>query len=371
MSKKSFLKHGSEFSKQLPSHATSMLDLSARAHYHQTSRSRHSLALLQPLPSSSLTPKSSFRRRPPSVASYHHLFATSHAPASAAGHAKAKYSQYFFGAIPSKSESTLSVPLHLSSNFFCQNNSASGKQHPLNNIKESDNEKCNLPNQSECSANVPSNAIDSSRFQKQISDPGKPDRSPPPPTKTGKLKELFHGLANARSSFKRRSIRKAGSDASTFYSRHNLKRSQIAQNQLTNILYNNFYNKKIGPVFGSQITLLSEVEKDKIPDGSLLSQIQNRHLSYDFSSSRPLTQFASPHVYLPNANHLESNNRSNSCQQLSGSKVDTGHYHNHLLLKQNLFDSPRTPNRVDNGKIAAFCLQFESHFMLYPPVLQS
>lgn len=325
----------------MPIHATSMLDLSSRTSYqsHQTSRSRHSLALVQHLPNNSLTPKSSFRRRPPSVASYHHLF-TGHQT----GQPKVKYSQYFFGAVPSKSESTLSVPLHMSSNHC---HSPTTNNHPLNDIKETENEKCNMmmtklskqPSDTD-HVNVPTNRH---ILQKQISEPAKVEKSPAAigSKSSQKIKELFNGLA-ARSSFKRRSIRKCGSDASTFYGKHNLKRSQIAQNQLSNILYSNFYNKKIGPVFGSQITLLGDTNdtKERKKDTSavmtpLLSHLQAKHLSYDFSP-KPSAQFASPHVYLPNVGQLDVNNRSNSCQQLSMLKADTGHYHNHLLLKQNM-----------------------------------
>ncbi|KAI2807244.1 hypothetical protein BLOT_009207 [Blomia tropicalis] len=331
------LKNHEALSKPLPSHATSMLDLSCRTPYqqqqHQSSRSRHSVALLQHLPNNLSTPRSSFRRRPPSIASYHYLYSSNQNGINQ--NVKSKYAQYMFGAVPSKSETTLNVVPMSSANYFTP---PSMIGNPLKEIKENevdlDPKVDSMVSSTNCHLNrVPSNndlsrpilgrpaVIEQINNERMING------------KSGaKLKDFINGIT-ARSSFKRRSVRKSGSDASTFYTRNrNLKRSQIAQNQLSSILYNNFYTKKLASVaFGSQITLLDDQHRHETgtPLGPFGSQMPSRHLSYDFSQHSPM---ANSHVYLPSTTHLETNNRSSSCNQLSALNGD---YHNHLLVKQN------------------------------------
>ncbi|KAJ6220280.1 hypothetical protein RDWZM_006092, partial [Blomia tropicalis] len=331
------LKNHEALSKPLPSHATSMLDLSCRTPYqqqqHQSSRSRHSVALLQHLPNNLSTPRSSFRRRPPSIASYHYLYSSNQNGINQ--NVKSKYAQYMFGAVPSKSETTLNVVPMSSANYFTP---PSMIGNPLKEIKENevdlDPKVDSMVSSTNCHLNrVPSNndlsrpilgrpaVIEQINNERMING------------KSGaKLKDFINGIT-ARSSFKRRSVRKSGSDASTFYTRNrNLKRSQIAQNQLSSILYNNFYTKKLASAaFGSQITLLDDQHRHETgtPLGPFGSQMPSRHLSYDFSQHSPM---ANSHVYLPSTTHLETNNRSSSCNQLSALNGD---YHNHLLVKQN------------------------------------
>lgn len=327
-----------------PSHAASMLDLSSRTPYHQqhqsTSRSRHSVALLQNLPTNSPTPRSSFRRRPPSVASYHYLYSSNQNSKH-----NAKYPQYLFGGTPSKSESTLSVPL--AANYYTPPSMITGGGH-LKEIEENelDAEPKMVSTISALGSNfhlnqrVPSITDLTSRpiLSRQISEPATGNEQHQLAGSNGKsggigsprLKQLLTGIAS-RSSFKKSSVRKCGSDASTFYTRRNLKRSQIAQNQLSSILYNNFYTKKLVPAFGSQTTLLEngdQKEHQQHPSTPPV-HLPSRHLSYDFSQQSPM---ANSHVYLPSTSHLDGSNRSSSCNQLS---VLNGDYHNHLLVKQN------------------------------------
>lgn len=397
-------------------------------HYHQyqqnhASRSRYSLALAQQFPTNttnqinggSLTPKSSFcSGRPPSVASCHYLFSAAAAQAAAAAASMAnqkpgsRYSQYLFGAMPNaKSESTLSVPIQVSAvsssnpNYYESNQI---KEIKFGNNNNNNNKECWQTNSGSCSPiSINFNQFDTVlpiNDKETILD-GKTDalnhihNAQKTATKTGpKLLELITGLAS-RSSFKKKSIRKCDSDASTFYNRHNIKRSQMANNQLSNILYNNFYSKKLIPtMFGSEIILLPDQQQQQTNDQhhrnyhckeklfrSKVSKNNGNNLYNAFedqldqmehdsmvndnciiiddeerkrttkspvsasnvktsADTTPTGQFPRPHVYLPNVSPdtMDGHNvRSNSCQQLSLlTNRETDHYHNHLLLKQNL-----------------------------------
>ncbi|OTF82833.1 hypothetical protein BLA29_005343 [Euroglyphus maynei] len=183
--------------------------------------------------------------------------------------------------------------------------------------------------------------------------------------------KLFDNIINGITGRRSRSVRKSDSDASTFFNRNrNLKRSQIAQNQLSNILYNNFYNKKLSPsAFGSEIILFSdnEPQQPKKRNSPLFGRRMmaindhnnhNRFISSSSSSNKQQLQqqqsgqqFPRPHVYLPSVpSLLESNTRSNSCQQLSLLNGDADHYHNHLLLKQNLSSLMDESSPLINGR---------------------
>ena len=382
-------------------------------HHHHASRSRYSLALTSQQqqqqqsnnydPLLLLTPKlSSFnqrrqqqqQQRPPSVASCHYLF-SSNQSANQSQQQQSKYGRYYgqfmFGASSSsilmpKSESTLSVPLNVSSSGSFNNNRFDSSSTP--NKKEfiavgdgngnSNNNK--LFNHGKCSPiSININQFDSSTaaaiainnmpisnhndddddeittdigynnnnnnenddddcHNEKINEQSKSVRK----STTKLIDNIIQGITGrSRCS----SIRKSDSDASTFYNRvhnNNMKRSQIARNQLSNILYNNFYNKKLSPsAFGSEIILLSENEHGK----HCVKSSSNKQKQQQQQQSG---QFPRPHVYLPSVSSSsslllqESNtSRSNSCQQiaiLNGENTD--HYHNHLLLKkQNLSSS--------------------------------
>lgn len=379
---------------------------------HGASRSRHSLALLQHLPplfgggggsnsnTNSPTPRSSFRRRPPSVASYHYLLSSSPSTANHISSSKQNLSQlqhqqsqnqnqnnnnsrfppppqYLFGGVvPSKSETTLNhcaappLPLPLSSANYTppMMMMATAGHHQLHQQQLKEIQEGHEMVGEAKSNNNSSQGPLPPPLSRQISEPA--GRSSPaakcsagsPPPRLGKGGDyLGSGLISAaRSSFKRRSVRKSGSDASTFFQatkrthqhqqQQHLKRSQIAQSQLSSILYNNFYTKKAtglmnqgvnggSALFGSQTTLLEDQnefhhhQQQTSSPRMLATNLPARHLSYDFSQQSP-AMLANSHVYLPNTSHLELlGARSNSCNQLSSVAEALGDYHNHLLMR--------------------------------------
>lgn len=286
-----------------------MLDLSCRSAYQAPSRSRHSVALLHNLAQCNpLTPQSSLPGRPPSVASCRYSYVSQTNPANSV-----RYPQYLFGEAPCKSESTLNV---LPNNSASPNHSGL-KSHYLKMIQENDGENERNNHHSDTRSTTKPNQADHKSVK---------DLASPFPNKC--------------------SVRKCGSDASTFYTRKNLKRSQIAHSQLSSILYSNFYIKKFAPTHsGSQVTLLSpDSTENGTKDGFAFSNLSARHLSYDFGNHSP--QIGSSHVYLPNVpNALLDANRSISCNQLN-----TGHYHNHLLGRQSMrMHSEDRTSLVDKG----------------------
>nr|XP_027194516.1 probable serine/threonine-protein kinase DDB_G0282963 [Dermatophagoides pteronyssinus] len=380
--------------------------------HHHASRSRYSLALTSQQQQQSqtnnydsllLTPKPSFnhrrqQQRPPSVASCHYLFSNQSANQQQQQSKCGRYyGQFMFGSsiLMPKSESTLSVPLNVSSsesfNRFGSSTPTTTsvipnnyQHHHHNQQMISSNKKEFVPggsnklfNHGKCSPiSINLNKFDSSTNVTINNMPISNDEmstdigynnndfyhekdSNAAAIKSGRsATKLFDNIINGITG-RSRSVRKSDSDASTFYNRHNLKRSQIAQNQLSNILYNNFYNKKLASsAFGSEIILLSdnEQQQQKHRNSPLFGRRmandhknQNRFDHIDIHHNRLKSsnkqqqqpqqcgQFPRPHVYLPSVSSLqETNTRSNSCQQLSILNGDADHYHNHLLLKQNL-----------------------------------
>ena len=319
-------------------HHSSMLDLSLLnrpsshlAHASQpygASRSRHSLALLSHLPSGggSNDPRASFRKRPPSVASYHHLI-NSHGSSASAAIKNARYPQYLFGAKSELSLLNTQNYFNFSPTSGDSTNSGTSSKNINRKLSQTETEMAMKHHQ-----------------QQQMQQQSPSNRN---------FKQKDQSGIGVRSSFRRRSnIRKSGSDASAFYNRRNLmKRSQIAQNQLSSILYNNFCSKKLVPgVFGSQTTLLedsqhqattpeTELSSSHFSQASLqspfspLQNLSSRHLNYDFSQQLP---FSGAHVYLPTPvtqTGFGLAHRSNSCQMLNIENGGGGQYHNHLMHK--------------------------------------
>lgn len=396
--------------------ASSMLDLSFKGHKASeaypiglpqyppgavASRTRHSLAILSHFHSSSggsqLTPRSSFRRRPPSVASYHHLYGVNGTP-----QANSRYPQYLFGGMSAsaKSETTLNMtPVshgHQSPSFK--------NPYFLRKIKETEveNELLTFKAFSGSSQNLSGHFVQSGDISLSPSPTKGLSRGGGSKAGSG-IRDIFSGITGgARSSFKRRSVRKCGSDASAFLSsrkstpnnssnNNNKRNSQLAHNQLSSILYNNFYVKKFGPTtnnttaaaanntgnYGSQSTLLMENElavSAASGEGAGGGHLSSRHLSYDFGNAAH--HQASSHVYLPNVtsplhhrgsryqqsggghhHHHQLEARSASCAQLNQlNRADSpaGHYHNHLLNKQ--FDSPKLRLDKSCGKLQYYLL---------------
>lgn len=391
--------------------ASSMLDLSFKSNKASdsypiglpqyppsavASRTRHSLAILSHLHSSSggasqLTPRSSIRRRPPSVASYHHLYGV-----NGTQHHHQRCPQYLFGGVPgaAKSETTLNMTP------ISQGHQSPSFKNPyfLRKIKETEaeNELLTFKQYAGSSHNL-SGHYNPARDTSLSPSPTKGlNRS----SKAGSgIRDLFSGIAGgARSSFKRRSIRKCGSDASTFLSsrkstpnNNKQRNSQLAHNQLSSILYNNFYAKKFGPTnannfgnnntnnYSSQSTLLTEIEPTVSGSKGSGGHLSSRHLSYDFGNVAH--HQASSHVYLPNVtspqhhrksryqqsdgSHHQLETRSASCAQLNQlNRADSpvGHYHNHLLNKQGLrLDSPKLRSSFDKT-----CGKFKCNLHMLP-----
>ncbi|KAH9424056.1 hypothetical protein DERP_008904 [Dermatophagoides pteronyssinus] len=378
--------------------------------HHHASRSRYSLALTSQqqqqqsqtnnYDSLLLTPKPSFnhrrqQQRPPSVASCHYLFSNQSANQQQQQQSKCGryYGQFMFGSsiLMPKSESTLSVPLNVSSsesfNRFGSSTPTTTSVIP-NNYQHhhhhqqmiSSNKKEFVPggsnklfNHGKCSPiSINLNKFDSSTNVTINNMPISNDEmstdigynnndfyhekdSNAAAIKSGRsATKLFDNIINGITG-RSRSVRKSDSDASTFYNRHNLKRSQIAQNQLSNILYNNFYNKKLASsAFGSEIILLSDNEQQQQKHRN--SPLFGRRMANDHKNQNRSDHIDIHHNRLKSSNNNNNNNhnnldnfldhivsslqetntRSNSCQQLSILNGDADHYHNHLLLKQNL-----------------------------------